>query len=127
MTPTNAVFRRLFMVCMNHGDTYDYVPDSSERYPFIWIDSERQERTPNTELNGVTTQTVRIYGLLTDRNKIDSIATSIHDELLTVKDAFSYAINLESCEITPIKENADGTRLLHYVLDMDFRYNKKER
>lgn len=127
MTPSNAVFRKLYMVCMNHGDTYDYVPNSQAKYPFIWIDSETQDEGGNKDLVGTVSKQVRVYGLLTDRNKIDRIASGIRNDLLKVREAFDYSIRLRSFEINETKENDNGTVLLHYSISMTFHYNKKER
>lgn len=127
MTPSNAVFRRLYMVCMTHGDTYDYVPNSQAKYPFIWLDSETQSEGGSKDLVGTVNKQVRVYGLLTDRNKIDGIASGIRNDLLKVRDAFDYSIQLREFVIDEIKENDNGTVLLHYSINMTFQYNKKER
>ena len=127
MTPSNAVFRRLYMICMAHGDTYDYVPDAHTKYPFIWLDSELQDEGGSKDLIGTVTQQVRIYGRLTDRNAIDQMASKIHDDAYRVREAFDYSIRLTDFSITPIQENDNGTPLLHYSVMATFQYNKKER
>jgi hypothetical protein len=115
------------MICMAHGDTYDYVPDAHAKYPFIWLDSELQDEGGSKDLIGTVTQQMRIYGRLTDRNKIDSLTTLIRNDLVNARDAFDYSIRLTGFEIDPIKENDNGTPLLHYSVMATFQYNKKER
>ena len=115
------------MICTTHGATYDHVPDPHTKYPFIWLDSELQDEGGSKDLIGTVNKQVRVYGLLTDRNKVDRIASGIRNDLLKAKDAFNYSIQLRSFSINEIKENDNGTALLHYSISMTFQYNKKER
>lgn len=127
MTPSNAVFRKLYMICMTHGATYDHVPDAHTKYPFIWLDSELQDEGGSKDLIGTVSKQVRVYGRLTDRNRIDRIASGIRNDLYRASEAFDYSIRLTDFSLTPIKENDNGTPLLHYSIMATFQYNKKER
>lgn len=125
MTPNNAVFRDMYIICQQYADVYEYAPDSHAKYPFIWLDNDRLDEQMNNDLIGSATHTIRIYGRLTDRKALDDIATNIHNDLRRLKGSFGYSLNLTSFSMQTIKENSNGTPLLHYSVDVSFLYNKK--
>ncbi|KGR72901.1 DUF3168 domain-containing protein [Streptococcus phocae subsp. salmonis] len=126
MTPNNAVFRQFFKECLIiNKDTYDYIPDASAKYPFIYIGESSNSPNNNSELMGDIRQTIHVYGELKKRSKIDDIAANIHDKIGTLKFAFGYNILVDRINERTITENSETTPLLHTVLDIYLTYTKK--
>ncbi|HEP1482680.1 Uncharacterised protein [Streptococcus pyogenes] len=126
MTPNNAVFRQFFKECLViTKDTYDYIPDASAKYPFIYIGESSNTPNNNSELMGDIRQTIHVYGELKKRSKIDDIAANIHDKIGALKFAFGYNILIDRINERTITENSETTSLLHTVLDIYLIYTKK--
>lgn len=125
MTPNNAVFRDVYIICQQYADVYEYAPDSHAKYPFIWLDSDRLDEQMNNDLIGSTTQTIRLYGRLTDRPLLDEYISKIRNDLYKMKGSFNYTTRVTAFSVRTMKENSNGTPLLHYSVDVSFLYNKK--
>lgn len=126
MTPNNAVFRQFFKECLViTKDTYDYIPDASAKYPFIYIVESSNTPNNNSELMGDIRQTIHVYGELKKRSKIDDIAANIHDKVNSLTSAFDYNIHVDRINERTTPDNSNTTPLLHTVLDVYLTYTKK--
>ncbi|HEP1431133.1 DUF3168 domain-containing protein [Streptococcus pyogenes] len=127
MTPNNAVFRQFFKECLViTKDTYDYIPDASAKYPFIYIGESSNIPNNNSELMGDIRQTIHVYGELKKRSRIDDIVASIHDKIICLTSAYDYNIQIDRINERTSPDNSDTTPLLHTVLDVYLTYTKKE-
>lgn len=125
MTPSNAIFRKLYALSMAHGDTYDYVPDANAKYPFIFVGEAFNTDTSNSELVGTVSQTIHLYGTRTQRNALDTMAMRIHDDATKVREAFNYKARLTAYNDRVVNDNTTATPLLHYVLELEYQYTKR--
>ena len=125
MTPSNAIFRTLYGLAMAHGDTYDYVPDASTKYQFIYVGEAFNADTSNIELIGTVRQTIHLYGTRTQRNALDTMAMRIHDDAVKVRQAFNYKARMTAYNDRVVNDNSTATPLLHYILELEFQYTKR--
>ena len=122
MTPSHAVFRQLFSECLAITDNaFDYVPDASAKYPFIYIGEELTERLPNSELIEDVEQTIHLWGKRTDRGALDDLTLNIHDRLQRLDKAYNYNTELIFYNKQTIPDNTTGDPLLHIVVTVRFR------
>lgn len=126
MTPNNAIFRQVFKECLVvTKDTYDYLPDASAKYPFVYIGEYSNTPNNNSELMGSARQTVHVYGDLKHRSTIDNIVSEVHDRLLFLSSAFNYNVSVERINEQTFSDNSSTIPLLHTVLDVYLTYTKK--
>lgn len=132
MHPSEAIYRTVYGAIshmLGHSSTdkklYETVPDSSAKYPFVWLDNERTPFIPNNDLMGTYTINIRLYGKLSDRKELNRMNALIHDGLLKVRSAFGYSLALRTYNTQTIKENDNGTPLLHLTTEASFYWNKK--
>ena len=132
MNPSEAIYRAIYgtiATVIQHSEgnkrMYEYAPDSSAKYPFVWLDYERLPIIPNNDLMGTYTINIRLYGKLSDRKELNRMNALIHDGLLKVRSAFGYSLALRTYNTQTIKENDNGTPLLHLTTEASFYWNKK--
>ena len=127
MTPTHALFRRLFAISKAKVDTYDFLPDAKSAYPFVYIGENNGTESPNKDLLGRIRQTVHLYGLREDRANLDDISAYLENEVKRAQDGYDYHLHHASTSKQIIPDNTDVQPLLHIVLDFTFDYTKKEK
>lgn len=127
MTPTHSIFRQIFIIAQSIGDTYDYLPGAESKYPFIYIGESFTTDTSRSDLNGNMTQTIHIYGKLTDRKTIMDIETKLHYELHQLREAYGYHLSIRSYATRLLPYNPEVQPLLHLVVDVNFIYTRKEQ
>ena len=127
MTPTHSIFRRIFVIAKSIGDTYDYLPGVESKYPFIYIGESFTTDTSRSDLNGNITQTIHIYGKLTDRKRIMEIETELHDELHRLREGYGYHLSIGNYTTRLLPYNTEVQPLLHLVVDVNFIYTRKEQ
>lgn len=127
MTPTHALFRRLFAISNIRVATYDFLPDAKSAYPFVYIGENNGTESPNKDLLGRIRQTVHLYGLREDRANLDDISAYLENEVKRTQDGYDYHLHHASTSKQIIPDNTDVQPLLHIVLDFTFDYTKKEK
>lgn len=125
MTPTHSIFRAIYGIANKIGDTYDYLPDAQAKYPFIYIGELFNTDNSRSDLNGNMTQTIHIYGKLTNRKTIMEYETRLHDELKRLREAYGYHVSMGEYTTRLIQDNTDVQPLLHLVVDVNFMYTRK--
>lgn len=87
MNPQEAIFRELFESCRSIAPTFDYLPESNDKLPFIYLGESSNTKRANDDLIGWVRQTVHIYGKRIDRKKVNDFIAKISDKahLLTGK------------------------------------------
>lgn len=125
MTPTDAVFREFFEVCKGVGPTFDYLPDTNDRLPFIFVGESTNAVSQNSDLFGRVTQTIHVYGKRTQRKQINEYVAKIHDKLLALEGKHGYSIQLTNYFEQMIPDNSDVVPFLHGIMDITITYTKK--
>lgn len=126
MTPNHALFRRLFELCQRVCETYDYLPGAETAYPFIYIGEQEGSDGHTSDLYGSVGQTIHLYGLRTDRGRLDGISSRLETEVRQVSDGQVFHLVHRQTQKQVIPDNTDVQPLLHVVLDVKFDYTKKE-
>ena len=127
MTPTHALFRRLFAISNIRVATYDFLPDAKSAYPFVYIGENNGTESPNKDLLSRLRQTVHLYGLMEDRANLDDISAYLESEVKRAHDGYDYHLHHASTSKQIIPDKTDVQPLLHIVLDFTFDYTKKEK
>ena len=125
MTPSHALFKELYSVLPIIGQTFDYLPEAGTKYPFIYIGEIYNREIPNSELLGEMTQIIHIYGLRTQRNQLEVWTAKVHNLLSSVKKIDGYRVALNDFDYRFIPDNTDVQPLLHYIINIRFKYNKE--
>lgn len=126
MTPNHAIFRRIFAEAMKVTDrTFDYLPDAETEYPFIYVGENLNTTERNFDIYGIVLQTVHIYGLRTDRLKLDELTSHLLGCIRQSRTAYDYAISYQTHNQQDAPDNTDVQPLIHRVLDISFSYSKK--
>lgn len=125
MTPTHSIFRAIYGIAKTIGDTYDYLPDAQAKYPFIYIGELFNTDNSRSDLNGNMTQTIHIYGKLTERKRIMELETQLHDALIKMREAYGYHVSMTDYTTRLLNDNTDVQPLLHVVVDVNFMYTRK--
>lgn len=127
MTPNHAVFRGLWLLCEGVGNVTDYVDGNLERVnnqPLIYLGETSNSETTNTDLNGTVNYTIHIYGLLTDRKRVDEVYVYIRNGMLKGIEEFGYSLSRPSVRLRVLQDNSTEKRLLHYVVEYEATYTK---
>ena len=127
MTPTHSIFRAIYGIAQTIGDTYDYLPGPKTPYPFIYIGELFNTDNSRSDLNGNMTQTIHIYGKLTERKRIMELETQLHDALIKLREAYGYHISMTGYSTQLLNDNTDVQPLLHVAMDVTFMYTRKEQ
>lgn len=129
MPPQEALYRTVYQTIQETiapVPIYEYAPDETAKYPFVWLGYDRTPFDPNSDLMGSYRLQIRIYGMLTDRQRLNEINARIYDQLLELRTAYNYRMNLRTYNTEHIKENDKGTPLLHLSTEASFYWNKGE-
>lgn len=122
----HVLFRYIYSVSQSITEnTFDYLPDSTAKYPFVFIGEVFNTEVNNLEIYGDISQTIHIYGLRTDRKTIDDWTSKMLQELRSRKSILNYNISYKNSSIRDIPDNTDVQPLIHRVLEVDFFYNKE--
>lgn len=125
MTPTDAVFREIFEICKGVGPTFDYLPDSNQQLPFVFVGESMNSVQQNSDLFGRVTQTLHVYGKRIQRKQVNESMVKIHDQLLDLEGKHGYSIQLTNYFEQLIPDNSDTVPLLHGIIDLTITYTKK--
>lgn len=126
MTPSYALFRHILITANKiTSRTYDYAPDATAKYPFIWVQRGRQVDIMNNDLMGTLNQNIRIYGKRTDADTVDEWASALKASLYQPFQAFGFSFALMNFDITPLTETDNGTVLAHYSINAEFTFTKE--
>ena len=125
MTPTHSIFRAIYVIADKIGNTYDYLPGPKTPYPFIYIGELFNTDNSRSDLNGNMTQTIHIYGKLTERKQIMELETQLHDALIKLRKAYGYHVSMTDYTTRLLQDNTDVQPLLHVVMDVTFMYTRK--
>lgn len=125
MTPQHDLFRELFQIFPIIGQTFDYLPPEKTEYPFIYIGESYDSERAMNDLVGQLTQTVHIYGLVTQRMILEEMAGKIHNYASAIKTTENYSVAMTNFRYQVIPDNTDVQPLLHYAIDLQYTYNKK--
>lgn len=126
MTPEDAIYRKIYAVCMGIADTYDYLPDGDEHYPFIFVGRTTNDDESNSDLMGSVNINIDVYGLRTDTNTLGDIKVQLHNQFIRLEQAFNYHIRMTSESYENIKDNTDRQPLARVLVSAVFQYTKKE-
>ncbi|MBF0747287.1 hypothetical protein IR073_06480 [Gemella sp. 19428wG2_WT2a] len=122
----HVLFRYIYSVAqLITENTFDYLPDATAKYPFIYFGESFNNEANNVELYGEITQTVHIYGLRTDRKTLDDWSAKLLQELRNNKSFLNYKISYKKSSVRDLQDNTDVQPLIHRVLEVDFFYNKE--
>lgn len=123
----HILFRYIYTVAQKVTDnTFDYLPNAQTKYPFIYIGEVFNNEAINLEVYGGIVQTIHIYGLRTDRRKIDEWTSAILQELRNSKSYLNYNISYRKSTVRDLQDNTDVQPLIHRVLEVEFFYNKEQ-
>lgn len=124
MTPTHSIFRQTLIECKKIADAYDYLPDGSANYPFIYTGEMINTDTSHGDLVGTINQTIHLYGRLSDRKTLMEFETQLHNALKNMRHAFGYNLSMTDYTTQLLQDNTDVQPLLHVVMDVFFMYTK---
>lgn len=125
MIPLDAVFVNTYKVCKTTGDTYDFSPEASAAYPFIYVGEAMDRDMSNSELMGDINQTVHLYGKRTDRLALSDMAVAIRSGLMAVKNDDNYYLTSKVTSIQRLPDNTDVTPLYHYIIEITTTYTRR--
>lgn len=125
MTPEFAIYRQLFIECLNHhSDTYDYLPKAGTKYPFIYIgNSSDDDGETKADVTGTVNQTIHIYAERTQRNTLEGIKNNLVKSIRDLNEAFDYSIILTNLQTRNLNDNTDVKPLIHAIIDVSFLYS----
>lgn len=130
MPPSEALYRTIYNEveqAIAPYSVYEFSPDEGTKYPFAWLDYERTPLSSNNDLMGEYHISIRLYGLLSDRSRLNEMNGKIHGSLLRLRNAYQYRLSLRTYDTTTLKENDNGTLLLHLTTKASFYWNEGER
>lgn len=126
MTAEHAVFRALFALCQKKLATYDYLPDGETAYPFAYVGEHSGSDGGNKDLVGRVRQSVHLYGLRTDRSRLEGLVAYFLVGARAIRQQGAYQLLYEGLTRQTIPDHSDVQPLLHLVLDFTYTYTKKE-
>lgn len=109
------------MLCVDLGyDTYDYLPDSRVKYPFVFVGEQfkQNERNHKDSLNGKTQVTVHVWHNSPRRRGTTArMMANIEKAILT-----EYGHNATAVNTWMLIDSSTGSDLLHGVLEVEIKY-----
>lgn len=125
MTPSKAIFDKLFEVCEKYAQTSDSLHDPTLSYPFIFIGNIQNEDENNSDLIGTSNVNLDIYGLRTDRNILDDIQLRLNNEFRRLDEANNYYVRVTDLIWNVRPDNTDAQPLLRVMVNLRIQYTKK--
>lgn len=126
-SPVQAVYDTCFLKCQEiTNNTYDYLPGSETKYPFIYIGNGNNMYAENMDEYGRVNQTIHIWGTRTQRKELDILLTKIYRELKRIRQAFNYNLVLSGIRTQRIDDNTTGSPLIHQVIECMFDWTRKD-
>lgn len=125
-TPHQAIYDSIFELCRGISEnTFDYLPDADAVYPFIHLGDSQSQNAENVDMYGECEQVINIWGLRKDRGAIDKLSMEISDGLSLLRQAYGYMVKVESIKHTLMVDTSTSKLLLHNVMEVSMRYNRK--
>lgn len=126
MTPTRAVFRQVYNEARQTMDTFDYLPDSSTKYPFCFVEYGTNYKTKNSDLMGEVHIRVHWYGRRKDVKEIDKGMVKLHDGLTRINSFTPYNLRMTSWRDRHLPNPSDAPDIAHFIADITILYTRKE-
>ena len=125
MTPSNALFRRLWITSSKYAEVTDKLNDN-EGYPYVHMKESYDTKVENAELMGTITQVIDVWGFREQRNETDELVTLLHNSFSTIRESFAYNTRMINFRYEQLPEYLTGSDFVRYRIEVEFRYTKKE-
>lgn len=121
ISPQERIWIDVRMLSVGLGyNTYDYLPDESADYPFVFIGESfnQSERVHKDYLNGQTQVTVHVWH--NDWKQRGTVTNMMAEIERVVRDL--YRFDVQGVNTQMLTDNSTGSDLLHGILEIDIKY-----
>lgn len=124
-SPQQQIFDSLYALSLEQGnDTYDYLPPSEAKYPFVHIGEQFDNDTANkTNVSGELTQFIHVYNVHEKRMETTSILNNLKHAVREIRHTETFYISVRGVRQRLIVDSSTPTPLLKGMLEIDFKFN----
>lgn len=126
MMMQHDLYRKIFKVSSQIGQTVDSVDNKDVTYPFIYIGETIATDESTTELTESVLITIHIYGRRIERPEVARWMAQLHDELMKIRESESYFMRLTNLSTRLIPDNSDLPALVHGIMDCEFTMTRRD-
>ncbi|MBS9336409.1 hypothetical protein [Fructobacillus papyrifericola] len=122
--PYNEIFQTVIELSKKQGyDTFDYLPDESQSYPFVFVGNQQNADIPTKGRTlGTTHIQIDVYAEFNHRSEVLDILDDLQAKVINYQhtDNFKYQVTNTSQQM--IADQSTDIPLWHGVLELDIQY-----
>ncbi|KMK52889.1 hypothetical protein FEFB_13620 [Fructobacillus sp. EFB-N1] len=122
--PYNEIFQTVIELSKKQGyDTFDYLPDESQSYPFVFVGNQQNTDIPTKGRTlGTTHIQVDVYAEFNHRSEVLEIMDDLQATVINYQHTDNFKYQVTNTNQQMIADQSTDIPLWHGVLELDIQY-----
>ncbi|CAK1254512.1 hypothetical protein [Fructobacillus cardui] len=122
--PYNEIFQTVIELSKKQGyDTFDYLPDESQSYPFVFVGNQQNTDIPTKGRTlGTTHIQVDVYAEFNHRSEVLEIMDDLQATVINYQHTDNFTYQVTNTNQQMIADQSTDIPLWHGVLELDIQY-----
>lgn len=122
--PYNEIFQTVIELSKKQGyDTFDYLPDESQSYPFVFVGNQQNTDIPTKGRTlGTTHIQIDVYAEFNHRSEVLDIMDALQATVINYQHTDNFKYQVTNTNQQMIADQSTDIPLWHGVLELDIQY-----
>lgn len=122
--PYNEIFQTVIELSQKQGyDTFDYLPDESQSYPFVFVGNQQNTDIPTKGRTlGTTHIQIDVYAEFNRRSEVLDIMDALQATVINYQHTDNFTYQVTNTNQQMIADQSTDIPLWHGVLELDIQY-----
>ncbi|MGQ2226041.1 tail completion protein gp17 [Fructobacillus fructosus] len=122
--PYNEIFQTVIELSKKQGyDTFDYLPDESQSYPFVFVGNQQNTDIPTKGRTlGTTHIQIDVYAEFNRRSEVLDIMDALQATVINYQHTDNFTYQVTNTNQQMIADQSTDIPLWHGVLELDIQY-----
>lgn len=122
--PYNEIFQTVIELSKKQGyDTFDYLPDESQSYPFVFVGNQQNTDIPTKGRTlGTTHIQIDVYAEFNHRSEVLNIMDDLQATVINCQKTDNFKYQVTNTNQQMIADQSTDIPLWHGVLELDIQY-----
>ncbi|CAK1224408.1 hypothetical protein R82291_FJPPFKPJ_00417 [Fructobacillus cardui] len=122
--PYNEIFQTVIELSKKQGyDTFDYLPDESQSYPFVYVGNQQNTDIPTKGRTlGTTHIQIDVYAEFNHRSEVLDIMDDLQATVINYQHTDNFTYQVTNTNQQMIADQSTDIPLWHGVLELDIQY-----
>ncbi|CAK1255005.1 hypothetical protein R55227_BLOPHJLP_01691 [Fructobacillus tropaeoli] len=122
--PYNEIFQTVIELSKKQGyDTFDYLPDESQSYPFVFVGNQQNTDIPTKGRTlGTTHIQIDVYAEFNHRSEVLDIMDDLQATVINCQQTDNFKYQVTNTNQQMIADQSTDIPLWHGVLELDIQY-----